>query len=289
MAKTYALRQDYIAYENQKVFKIAEPFVKNGIDVYVNGILMTAGESQDYIALPDIGRIIFNKGLIEDDSVSIRGYSREGIDLTVISSGRRDKANALFKRYGSKQKFKYNNKYHIRINLQGKVLNYNFTTKFNPMFCSPKKIFEDIGQFIPEFTEEYVSSMIHRNSIELINLVAELKAAEEPVENVKFETDEDGAYTTSQKIAFSWVRYKTEIDLIYAKYYGISANYGTQEKSIGDISVSKTVKLPYLDELLKRLRRDYNAADEVIRGGFNYVGSAVKAGSTHIYSERGTF
>ena len=51
-------------------------------------------------------------------------------------------------------------------------------------------------------------------------LIDELANLEEPVENVTYETDSEGNYTTTYRAVTNWVKFKTEIDLIYARYFG---------------------------------------------------------------------
>ena len=148
------------------------------------------------------------------------------------------------------------------------------------MFTSSKKIYEDIGEFIEGFTEEYINNKIYDNSLAVINLIDELK--ENDVENVTYEIDEDGIYTSKYSAVSNWVRYKTDIDLTMARYFGISYRYGTELKEIGDIKIEKTTKLPYIDNLLEALKKKFDAADEIIKG-VNVVASAVKAGTKYKY------
>ena len=112
------------------------------------------------------------------------------------------------------------------------------------MFTTSKKIYEDIGEFIEGFTEEYINSMIYNNSMELISVLDEL-AKQEAVANVTYSQDDDGIYTVSNRMGNNWVRYKTDIDLVLARYFGISYRYGTQSKDDyirGGFAVTTVVK-----------------------------------------------
>ena len=142
------------------------------------------------------------------------------------------------------------------------------------MFTSSKKIYEDIGEFLEGFTEEYINSMIYRNSNEVIELIDEL--AEQGIQNVHYEIDSDGNYIGDNRAIKNWVKFKTEIDLILARYFGISYKYGTVKKTVGDITIEKSTKLPYIDNLLDRLKKQFQEADDVIKG-VNSVVSTVKA------------
>jgi hypothetical protein len=95
---------------------------------------------------------------------------------------------------------------------------------------------------------------------------------------VTYEVDEDDNYTFSNPRAIkAYMIAKTCIDLIYSKYFGISARYGSIKKSIGDIDVEKSVKLPYIDNLLAKYKKMLEDALKVI-DGYNVAVTAVRAG-----------
>jgi hypothetical protein len=283
--KKYSINEKYIASEGQQVFKVEKPFINDTISVFVNGALQTLGETEDYLTVQDTGKVIFNKPLIEGDIVSvISNIASRRINLEIVSSGKADKPNALYKKYGTVQRLKANNKYEIQLCLDKEIFKWNFVSKLNPLLVSSKKIWEDIGEFIEGFTEEYINSMLYRNSVEVIELIDELANAEEAIENVTYETDSEGNITTNARAVKNWVRYKTEIDLVMARYYGISYRYGSVRKEVGDISIEKSTKLPYIDNLLDRLKDQYQEADDTIRG-INIVAYGVKASVNYSYED----
>lgn len=288
--QNYSIKENYIATEGQKVFVLDRPFVDGTIDVYLNGALQSFGTQLDYVTLPDNGRIIFNKELASGDLVAVSLNEQvDNISMTVLSYGSKDTANALFKRFTSVQKLNFNNRYKISIRIDDKEIEWQFVTRLTPLFTTTKKVLEDIGEFIQGFTEEYISSIIHRHSWDIITRINE---ATENNDEVNAEILQDGTtkeYTTTTKAVHNWVRIKTEIDLIYARYYGMSYNYGSVSKTIGDISIEKSSKLPYIDELLKRLKNQEAAAEQAIFGGANFIGGYVKGSTSYEYSERGTF
>lgn len=281
--RKYSINEKYIASKKQQVFSIEKPFINDTISVFVNGNLQTLGEKEDYLTVQDTGKVIFNSPLNEGDIVSvISNVASNRINLEIVSSGRADKPNALYKKYGTVKRLKENNKYEVHICLDKEIYKWNFVTKLNPLFVSSKKIWEDIGEFIEGFTEEYINSMIYRNSVEVIELIDELANADEAIENVTYEKDSDGNYTTTYRAIKNWVRYKTEIELVMARYYGISYRYGSVRKEVGDISIEKSTKLPYIDNLLDRIKDQYEEADNTIRG-INIVASSVKAINKYSY------
>lgn len=283
--RKYSINEKYIASEGQQVFKVEKPFINDTISVFVNGNLQTLGEQEDYLTVQDTGKVIFNEPLYEGDIVSvISNIASKRINLEIVSSGRADKPNALYKKYGTVKRLKANNKYEIQLCLDKEIYKWHFVTKLNPLLVSSKKIWEDIGEFIEGFTEEYINSMLYRNSVEVIELIDELANADEAVENVTYETDNEGNITTSSRAVKNWVKYKTEIELVMARYYGISYRYGSVRKEVGDISIEKSTKLPYIDNLLDRLKDQFEEADNTIRG-INIVASGVKAIDNYSYDD----
>lgn len=283
--RKYSINENFTAQQDQQSFNIEKPFINDTISVFLNGTLQVLGEDKDYLTVQDTGKVIFNSPLNEGDIISvISNIASNKINLEIISSGRADKPNALYKKYGTVKRFKENNKYEVQICISKEIYKWHFISKLNPLFVSSKKIWEDIGEFIEGFTEEYINSMIYRNSVEVIELIDELANQDDAVENVTYETDDDGNYTTANRAVRNWVRFKTEIELVMARYYGISYRYGTIRKEVGDISIEKSTKLPYIDNLLDRLKDQFQEADNVIRG-INIVAFGVKGIDNYTYED----
>lgn len=282
--KSYSMNENYIASEGQQVFQSEKPFINATLAVFLNGNLQTYGEDKDYVTVQDTGRVIFNNPLSAGDAVAmISTVATERISMEIVSPGRSDKPTTLFRKYGTAQRFKSNNKYTINLMIDKEPVTWSFISHLNPMFTTSRKVWEDIGEFIEGFTEEYINSKIFQNSIDVIELIDELATQDNPIENVTYSTDhKTGDYIADNKAIKNWVRYKTEIDLVYARYYGISYRYGSVRKEVGDISIEKSTKLPYIDQLLGRLKDYFDEADKAIRG-LNTVASAVKAINDYKY------
>lgn len=283
--KSYSIQENYTATDKQTIFNIEKPFVNDTISVFVNGHLQTFGENKDYLTVQDTGKVIFYNPLEQGDLVSVTSnIASNNISLEIVSSGRADKPNALYKKYGTVKRIKENNKYEIQICVAKEIHKWHFVSKLNPLFISSKKIWEDIGEFIEGFTEEYINSMIYRNSVEVIELIDELATQEDPVENVTYTKDTDGFYDTKQRVIKNWVKFKTEKELILARYYGMSYQYGSAKKKVGDISIEKDVKLPLINAMLSRISDQLDEADKVIRG-CNIVASTVKGIGKYTYKD----
>ena len=251
--------------------------VVNLTSVFKNDELQQVNE--DYLVEND--EVVFTTNLDKDDNIKlIYNYDT---NKTLINPGKTN-SNSILSRFNSEAKLNENNKYHIRIVIDKELYEWTFNSKQNPMFTSAKKIYEDIGEFIDGFTEEYINNKIYDNSLAVIDLIDTLAAKETSVQNVTYEQDSDGIYTSTYKAVSNWVRYKTDIDLTLARYFGISYHYGSELKEIGDIKIERTTKLPYIDNLLDMLKRQWDEADKIIRG-VNVVASAVKAGNQYKYDD----
>ena len=277
------VKENFISSEEQTVIKTNRPFIDNTVDVYLNG--EKKEYNIDFTSNGEDSEIIFYESLPANGVIDVLSTS-DDIDK-VVSFGSKDTDNTLYKRYESDNTLKYNNKYKIHLVIDNQVYEYSFSSALTPMYSSSKKIFEDVGEFIDGFTEEYINSIIHRNSVEIVEKVN--AKIEDNADNIAIENtitaDTDGYYDPQlNKLLNKWVRLKTDIDLVYARYYGIAANYGSQEKSIGDIRIAKDVKLPYIDELLKKLKKDLDDVEQKLFGTV-IASTAVRAGNKYPYSE----
>ena len=266
--KEYSVTEQRIV-KNEQEFTLEQNSKVNS--VLLNGILLE--KDKDYSIKNDI--ISFTKPLNENDEVIF--HNTVNTNKRLISPGKL--SNSLYSRFTHNPTLNENNKYTVNIAIDKEDYSWQFNSKMNPMFTTSKRIYEDIGEFIEGFTEEYINSMIYNNSMELISVLDELAKQEEAVTNVTYSQDNDGIYTVSNRMGNNWVRYKTDIDLVLARYFGISYRYGTQSKEIGDIKITKETKLPYIDNLLDALKKSFKEADDYIRGGFA-VTTVVKAEST---------
>lgn len=271
--KEYSVTEQRIVKNEQK-FTLEQNSKVNSI--LLNGVLLE--KDKDYSIKNDI--ISFTKPLSENDEVIF--HNTVNTNKRLISPGKL--SNSLYSRFTHNPTLNENNKYRIGIAIDKDMYEWEFNSRQNPMFTTAKKIYEDIGEFIDGFTEEYINAKIYDNSVAVIDLIDTLAAQETPVENVTYEQDDDGFYTTKYKAVNNWVRYKTDIDLTLARYFGISYHYGSELKNIGDIKIEKATKLPYIDNLLDMLRKQWDEADKVIRGT-NVVASAIKAGTRYKYDD----
>ncbi len=263
------------SYKTTNTNKINSDFDANNIaSIFINDTLCS---EEDYSIKNN--RVVFSNEINPSDIITLN-YNIE-TNGQLIGKGSNN-SNYLLNNYNSNVKLNENNKYKIGISIDKNIYEWEFNSKQNPMFISNRKIFEDIGEFIEGFTEEYINNKIYENSLAVIDLIDELE--ENGIENVSYTIDDNGFYTTKYKAVQNWVRYKTDIDLTLARYFGISYRYGTELKEIGDIKIQKDTKLPYIDNLLDMLNKQFKEADDKIRGVNSFI-SVVKAGTRFKYDD----
>lgn len=292
--KQYQISELHMSNTNGDLFKIGVPYSSSDkISVLLNDE-QTSFNIEQVDETDEEGNITntyeavrVSNPLTQDDLLNVL-ITKESNTLSVLTSANVNKPNTLFNKYQPKDatgKLLQNNRYLIHLNIDGEIIESSFRTKPNPMFATVKQIKEDIGEFIPDYTDEYIESVIYQKSMNVIDLIDTLKNQDDPIENVTYDTEAGtGTYITSDKAVKNWVRYATDIQLIYAKYFGISYNYGSIKKTIGDITVERNTKLPYIDQLLDWLKKAFDEADAIIRG-INVVASFVKAKTQYSYED----
>ena len=273
--KKYVTEETFILKEKNTLLPIQDSLQAS---VYLNDALLVL--DKDY-TVDDDNTIVIDGTIEPNSTVVVSGIIEGTNNSEIINPGKASKPNSIIHKYSTEEGLKLNNKYTLEIVIDDEPITSTFTSKLSPMFATVKKVRELIGEFIPDYSDSYIESVIYNNSVAVIELIDELKNSEDEIENVHYQV-QDGIYTTEDRAVKNWVLYRTCIDLIYAKYFGISYNYGSIKKAIGDITVEKSTKLPYIDNLLSRFLKQFDEADSVIRG-FNVVAGFVKAGDNFKY------
>lgn len=135
----------------------------------------------------------------------------------------------------------------------------------------------DTGDILSSVADEIILRIIYMNS-------------KEGIELYESTIDDNTTDITYPKVLNSWVRYKTDMDLIHAAYLTISGKYGTVAKKIGPIDISQTIKLPYINEMLSRFKDKFEQIQSSLTSSTATPLSAVKAGDKdYPISERMSF
>lgn len=226
--------------------------------------------------------IVFNEPVEDYSFVSANGFINT--NKSVLSRGKSNLPNMIFPKYSENEILKPNNRYHMEVMIDDEPVVADFFTPKSPMFATSKRLLKEIGEFIGDYSVPEIEEYLYNNSKDVVTLIDELASQEDPVTNVTYEVSGTGMYSTSDQAIKDWVLYKTCIDLIYMRYFGISANYGSIMKEVGDIKVEKSTKLPYIDNLLAKFRKLFDLADAKIRGS-HLVATPVRAGTQYSYSD----
>ena len=275
--KEYYIKQVKECDSTKKTYSFNQNISLDSCSLFIDNNLLEL--NQDYII--NNNNIILNE--YPNNNSIIELVSNIDTNSTIINPGKVNKNN-IYSRYNSSVILNENNKYTVNIAIDKDNYIWNFSSKRNPMFSSVKQILQDIGEFIEGFSNEYIEDVIYKNSVAVIDLINELANLDDPIENVTYDIDSDGIYSSNYSAVKNWVRYKSDIDLVKARYFGISYRYGSITKEIGDIKIDRSVKLPYINNLLDLLEDQYDEADAKIRG-INKVASAVKGETNYTYED----
>lgn len=208
---------------------------------------------------------------LNDKKVKVK-YIYQTDDDVVIFTKNKNK-ESLFKAYGSAS-LKYNHKYLFNVNIDKEDFSTDFVSKLDPFFTSVDKVRKDTGELLENVSDETISYLIYSNSKYVNEILSEKEVDEIP-------------YYAKQ-----YVRYKTDMDLINAIYLTLSGRIGSVNKKIGIISIDKSMKIPYINDMLgyfKDLAKKYEDMLDNI-GDNGTVTAFVKASNTsYPLSERSSF
>lgn len=232
--------------EEQSIFDIDIGSInQDDLVVYVNGIRHIPGEHFTKI---NSHTIEFKEYLLLGDVILVSSGTNdllENIDYTLVGN----KKDSLFKRYGKEQRLKYNHLYKVDIKLSGENYSFEFSSRYSPLYQKVKNIRMDLLDVIDNVTDEQINYTIWQNSI----------LANEMAEN---EVDEDNpAFYVKQ-----WVRYKTEIDIIYAIYLAISGKFGSVSKKLGAMTIDRKYRIPFLKDMLDELKDKLKPFEDKLMG-----------------------
>ena len=178
--------------------------------------------------------------------------------------------NSLYKMFGSKPRLKFNHTYDMVVDIKHQEIKSSIQVKYNPFYCTVKRIRQDTGTLLDNVSDEIISSIIYDNSK---LAVEKLGGEEEVANNSEFEKGAPGYVK-------NFVRYKTDLDLCYSIYLSKSGNAGTYSKKLGDLDVSNEIKLPYLKDMLSRFKELLKPNEELFNKDGDHVHAFVKAKKT---------
>lgn len=225
-----------------------------------------AFEGVDY-NIDEDGGILFPNKLNIGDILYMKHRPKEDVEKVFTKSPYNNKA--IFHAFSKDTNLKFNHKYvmecYVRDIDNEDDNNYlkftnTFVAKYNPYYSSVKKIRSDTGTLLGEVEDDVIARLIYSNSKEANEIAAD-------------GTFDDGV----PGYAKNYVRYKTDIDICVAVYLSICGIAGERAKTLSDIKIERNVKIPYLEDMLKRFRELLKPNEDALIGPKVVASSFVKA------------
>ena len=177
-----------------------------------------------------------------------------------------NKVTSLFKKYDKEQRLLPNQEYIVTVHIFNKDNVFKFSSCYNPFYSTSKIIRNDLLSVLKDVNDNVIDFGIWNSSNEVSN-----------VAKVDF-IDKIGKPTTAAR---QWVRYNTEINLVNTIYREIATHSGSVKKDLGELSIERTIKLPYLDDLLADLKKKLAKEENLLTGVFTLGRATRKADSTN--------
>lgn len=204
--------------------------------LFLNDFEMKLGVDYTLSQEDNVITITFNEEVPKGNVIKIEYDDTFDEYDKVYSKNPYDK-KSMFSVFTSEQKLRYNHTYSNIDYINDDMFENKYIVEYSPFYTDIKKIRSDTGELLDEVGDEVIARIIYEYSKEAI----------EKNENEEFEAP----VPTYVK---NFVRYKTDIDLCNSIYLSISGKAGSKSKSINDISVETSIKIPFLEDLLKRFK-----------------------------------
>lgn len=167
-------------------------------------------------------------------------------------------------KYGTEQRLLPNQLYTFTIRLHGEERVVSFTSQYNPLFASVRRIRSDYRTLFAEFGDDHINQLIHDNSKTAMELSRE-----------EIDLEEEIPFAAKQ-----YARYKTEYDLAVDLFLSLTTKGGQQDKQIGDLRIMNQVQTPSLKPILDSLKQHVDSWETQLAGMKAMPSSGVRAGST---------
>lgn len=243
----------------------AYPFRKNVLEVYLNDIPLIL--NKDYLEI-NTNTIKILKPTTKGDCIFV--YNPGNIDNVIKEDLVEEKKKVshdedyVLKYYNASQNLMYNQQYVLKVKVGNISDEIKFSSKYSPLYSTVKIIRQDLLEIIDLIKDDDICFTIWENSL-LANEISKDKIPEDKP-----------SYAAKQ-----FVRYKTEIDLIFAIYLAISGKAGSISKRLGNLTIEKTIKIPFLKDMLEELKNKLKEWEDMLRGMGKTGIKAKKAGKTN--------
>jgi hypothetical protein len=150
---------------------------------------------------------------------------------------------------------------------------YAFTSDYLPAYSTAKDVRVDLATALERFSDTDIWHIIRDNTVYLQkNIRNDYIPEEESFDDI------DG----SDFYMRAWVKIKSQIDSLYGSYASVALRLGSEKHQLGFLDINKSTKLPYIDDLLGKLKDDLHELD-ILLFGF-HPQHAVKGGKSYPYN-----
>lgn len=231
------------------------------VGVYVNEELKECSVN----IIDDVTTITFEENLNIGDILSVHFEVNESKIFTRRATVR----NELLSLYSINQKLKNNASYKFLLNMyDGTTFEHNFKSMYSPYYAKIQTVRDDVGDLFENINDDVIARFIFDNS-----LLAEQIITEDRLDEVIGDGTDIPLYVRN------YVRYKTDLDLIYAVFLAKSGKVGKFEKTLGSLTVTNEYKLADIADLLDRFQRLLKPNEDALNPGVDTPLGFRKAGN----------
>lgn len=169
-------------------------------------------------------------------------------------------------KYGSQQRLHNNQLYKVRFKAKGVTKEFSFTGRYSPLYSTVRILRNDLQSMFDDLSDDVLNFSIWQTS-----LLAQDIATEENFTN--------GTPSFAVK---QFVRYKTEYNILRRILLYLSTSAGSNTKTLGEFTITKDIKAPYVKDLLSVVQRDVDKWEAAITAPITNRG-AVRAGQNFAY------
>lgn len=220
--------------------------------------IMVKNGEVSFIPSESINNKLYIDSKFNNKVLSVEYIHENANNVKVVSAS--PNVKTLFKRTSNNDNLIFNNKYEAYLELDGEKFISRFYSKLDPLYASVSDVRMDTGTLLEEYSDFVINNCIHKNSI----LAYEYLQNSNSDDDYSFESDTEITVTTAAK---QYVRYKTDLDLVNAKYLSIVGNYGTVTKKISSLDISYEQELPELADMLSYFKDKVKEYEDELKVG----------------------
>lgn len=140
-------------------------------------------------------------------------------------------------KYGKQQRLLNNQRYKVRFKANGLSHEFEFSSRYTPLYSTARIVRSDLGELLTKITDETINFAIWQTSLLAMEVATDSSFT-------------DGVPNFAVK---QYVRYQTEYDILRKILLALAANAGDQTKTLGEFTVIKGTKAPYVKDLLSTI------------------------------------